>query len=83
MFPALLSTRDDNRPAARNAAGHLCCGITSACGGCAKGLATIPSGVHLRIALGHMDMRKGMQGLALLVQQGLKRKPPGDDLFVI
>lgn len=27
-------------------------------------------------------MRKGMQGLALLVQQGLKRNPHGGDLFV-
>jgi transposase len=27
-------------------------------------------------------MRKGMQGLALLVQQGLQRNPHGGDLFV-
>ena len=27
-------------------------------------------------------MRKGMQGLALLVQQGLKRNSHGGDLFV-
>ena len=32
--------------------------------------------------MGHTDMRKGMQGLALQVQQGLKRDPHGGDLFV-
>jgi hypothetical protein len=37
----------------------------------------IPSGARVWIALGHTDMRKGMQGLALLVQQGLKRNPHG------
>ena len=34
------------------------------------------------IAAGVTDMRKGMQGLALLVQQGRKRNPHGGDLFV-
>ncbi|GLK42667.1 MULTISPECIES: IS66 family insertion sequence element accessory protein TnpB [Novosphingobium] len=42
----------------------------------------IPSGARVWIAMGHTDMRKGMQGLALLVQQGLKRDPHGGDLFV-
>jgi transposase len=42
----------------------------------------IPSGARVWIALGHTDMRRGMQGLALLVQQGLKRNPHGGDLFV-
>ena len=32
--------------------------------------------------MGHTDMRKGMQGLALLVQQGLGRDPHGGDLYV-
>lgn len=32
--------------------------------------------------MGHTDMRKGMQGLALLVQQALERNPHGGDLFV-
>jgi transposase len=32
--------------------------------------------------MGHTDMRKGMQGLALQVQQGLGRDPHGGDLFV-
>ena len=42
----------------------------------------IPSGAQMWIALGHTDMRKGMQDLALLVQQGIKRNPDGGDLFV-
>ena len=32
----------------------------------------IPPGARVWIAMGHTDMRKGMQGLALLVQQGLR-----------
>ena len=42
----------------------------------------IPAGARVWLAMGHTDMRKGMQGLALLVQQGLKRNPHGGDLFV-
>ena len=42
----------------------------------------IPAGARVWIAMGHTDMRKGMQGLALQVQQGLKRDPHGGDLFV-
>ena len=42
----------------------------------------IPPGARVWIAMGHTDMRKGMQGLALLVQQGLNRDPHGGDLFV-
>ena len=42
----------------------------------------LPSGVRVWIATGHTDMRKGMQGLALLVQQHLKRDPHAGDLYV-
>ena len=42
----------------------------------------IPPGARVWIAMGHTDMRKGMQGLALMVQQSLKRDPLGGDLFV-
>ncbi|QXX76694.1 IS66 family insertion sequence element accessory protein TnpB [Methylovirgula sp. HY1] len=35
----------------------------------------IPSGVRVWIATGHTDMRRGMQGLALQVQESLKRNP--------
>src|SRR3546814_14708356 len=42
----------------------------------------IPTGARVWIAMGHTDMRKGMQGLALMVQQHLRRDPHGGDLFV-
>lgn len=42
----------------------------------------IPSGVRIWIATGHTDMRKGMQGLALLAQEQLQRDPHAGDLFV-
>ncbi|MEW6016733.1 MAG: IS66 family insertion sequence element accessory protein TnpB [Pseudomonadota bacterium] len=41
-----------------------------------------PSGVRVWIATGHTDMHKGMQGLALLVQEQLKRDPHAGDLYV-
>lgn len=40
------------------------------------------SGVRVWLATGHTDMRKGMQGLTLLVQEHLKRDPHGGDLYV-
>ena len=42
----------------------------------------IRSGVRVWLATGHTDMRKGMQGLALLVQEHLKRDPHAGDLYV-
>src|SRR5437764_9010416 len=42
----------------------------------------IPSGVRVWLASGHTDMRKGFEGLALLVQETLKRNPHGGHLFV-
>ena len=40
------------------------------------------SGVRVWIATGHTDMRRGMNGLALQVQEGLKLDPHAGDLFV-
>jgi transposase len=42
----------------------------------------IPSGYKVWIATGHTDMRRGMNSLALLVQEAFKRDPHGGDLFV-
>jgi transposase len=39
-------------------------------------------GVRVWLATGHTDMRKGFPGLALLVQEVLKRDPHGGHLFV-
>jgi transposase len=42
----------------------------------------IPSGVRVWIATGHTDMRRGMQGLALQVQESLRRDPHAGDLYI-
>jgi transposase len=42
----------------------------------------IPSGVRVWIATGHTDMRRGLQGLALTVQEQLKRDPHAGDLYI-
>jgi transposase len=42
----------------------------------------MPSGVRVWIATGHTDMRRGMNSLALLVQEALKGDPHGGDLYV-
>src|SRR5947208_11284966 len=41
-----------------------------------------PPGVHVWLATGHTDMRKGFATLALLVQERLKTDPHGGHLFV-
>ena len=40
-----------------------------------------PSGVRVWLACGRTDMRKGMDGLAMLAQQVLKEDPFGGTLF--
>ena len=42
----------------------------------------LPSGVQVWLATGHTDMRKGFDGLALLVQETLERNPHNGHLFV-
>jgi transposase len=42
----------------------------------------VPAGIRVWIATGHTDMRRGMNSLALLVQEALKRDPHGGDLYV-
>jgi transposase len=42
----------------------------------------IASGVRVWVATGHTDMRRGMNSLALLVQEGFHRDPHGGDLYV-
>jgi transposase len=42
----------------------------------------MPSGMRVWLATGVTDMRRGMQGLALQVQEGLKRDPHAGDVFV-
>jgi transposase len=42
----------------------------------------VPSDAKIWIALGHTDMRRGMRGLALQVQESLKRDPHQGDLYI-
>jgi transposase len=42
----------------------------------------VPSGVRVWLATGHTDMRKGFNGLALLVQETLRLDPYSGHLFV-
>ena len=35
----------------------------------------VPSGVRVWLAVGHTDMRRGMNGLALQVQEALAARP--------
>ena len=43
----------------------------------------VPSGVRVWLAMGHTDMSRGMQSLALQVQQALGRDPHAGDLYVL
>ena len=43
---------------------------------------TVPAGVRIHLALGPTDMRKGFDGLALLVQEVLRADPFSGHLFV-
>jgi len=42
----------------------------------------VPSSVRVWLAVGQTDMRRGMNGLALQVQEVLRRDPHAGDLFV-
>jgi transposase len=42
----------------------------------------MPTGVRIWIASGHTDMRRGMRGLALQVQEGLGRDPFAGDIYI-
>ena len=42
----------------------------------------VPSGVQVWLSTGHTDMRKGFDGLALLVQEALRHNPHNGHLFV-
>ena len=44
--------------------------------------ALLPPGVKVHLALSHIDMRKGIDGLAMLVQGVLQQDPFSGHLFV-
>ena len=41
----------------------------------------IPAGIRVWLAVGRTDMRRGMNGLALKIQQGLGRDPHSGEIF--
>lgn len=41
----------------------------------------VPAGVKVHLALGYTDMRKGLDGLATMIQEVLKRDPFSGHLF--
>ena len=50
--------------------------------GAVAAMIPVPSGVRVWLAVGHTDMRRGMNSLALQVQEGLGRDPHAGDLYV-
>jgi transposase len=42
----------------------------------------VPAGIRVWLAAGYTDMRKGFDGLAMLVQESLQHDPRGGQLFV-
>ena len=49
--------------------------------GSAASMMIVPAGVKVHLALGYTDMRKGLDGLATLVQEHLKKDPFSGHLF--
>ena len=47
-----------------------------------KAMGPMPTRARLWLVTGPTDMRKGFDGVALIVQETLKRDPNSDDLFV-
>ncbi len=43
----------------------------------------VPSGIRVYLLTGSTDMRRGMSGLSLQVQEALGRNPHGGDLYVL
>ncbi len=57
-------------------------GRAAACAGGVARVIPIASSVRIWLATGHTDMRRGMPGLALLVQEAFGRDPFAGDVFV-
>ena len=49
---------------------------------CSAPMIVPPTGVRVWLANGHTDMRRGINGLALQVQEVLQRDPHAGDLYV-
>jgi transposase len=56
--------------------------LTAGIGGTGAAMIAFPSSVRVWLAVGHTDMRRGMNGLVLTVQQTLGRDPHAGDFYV-
>ena len=43
----------------------------------------VPAGIKVHIAVGYTDLRKGLDGLAVLVEQMLQKDPFSGHMFVL
>ena len=70
----------------RRSRSHLGCArsgdSSDGAAGPGAGMIPVPSGVRVWLATGRTDMRRGMNGLALQVQEALRRDPHAGDLYV-
>ena len=57
-------------------------GAASGAGRAGAAMIAFPASVRVWLAVGRTDMRRGMTGLALQVQEALGRDPHGGDLYV-
>jgi transposase len=57
-------------------------GAAAGAGRAGAAMIPVPSGVRVWLAVGRTDMRRGMNGLALQVQEALGRDPHAGDLYV-
>jgi len=74
----VLSERDRDRGEHRRRGRAIATGI----GGAGGTMITPAPGARVWLAAGFTDMRKGFDGLAMLVQEKLKRDPFGGQMFV-
>ena len=74
----VLSERDRDRGEHRRRGRAIATGI----GGAGGTMITPAPGARVWLAAGFTDMRKGFDGLAMLVQEKLKRDPFGGQIFV-
>ena len=75
---------DRARPGRGAGRGRCRCGSTAAGarGGARPAVITVPPGVRILLAARPVDFRKGMDGLAALVQQALRADPFAGDVFI-
>jgi transposase len=81
--PALIRPDEGPRPSdAGSGRGCRCPGAGAGGGRAGGAVIPVPSGVRVWLATGATDMRRGMNGLTLQVQEAMGRDPHAGDLYV-